>query len=133
MGLEDSNDAEIISALKLSDRQETPHKLANLNQTNLIVASLDSNNTNKLHVVDIADLIGAGKNKQQIESILNSGLTIAEIPLQFAGSNLQSKTIDFLNSSGSRVYLGLSDASKKWVFEIFSNSRINPNRITSSS
>ena len=118
MGLEDSNDDQKISAIELLDLQVTPHKLANLDHTKLILASLDSNNNNKLHVVDIASLVSAGQNKQQIDTILNSGLTAGEISLQFGGSNLQSKTIDFLNSSGSMVHLGLSDASRKWVYEI---------------
>ena len=118
MGLEDNNDDQKISAIELLDLQVTPHKLANLDHTKLILASLDSNNNNKLHVVDIASLVSAGQNKQQIDTILNSGLTAGEISLQFGGSNLQSKTIDFLNSSGSMVHLGLSDASRKWVYEI---------------
>ena len=117
-GLQDSNDEQIVTSAKLIDLQQTPHKLANLNYTRLIFASLDSNNVNKLHLVDIGALINAGQNKQQIQAILSSGLTVGQMPLSFDGNILQSKNIDFLNSSVSAVYLGLSDAVNKWVYEI---------------
>ena len=120
-GVQDSDLPDLVSATSLMSLTNTPYKLTALNDTLLVVASIDSNNVNRIHVVEVADLIDAGQDLNAISTVLNQGFELIELPLLYAGSNLVDKQIDFLKTSGTAVHLGLSDKSSsgnKWVYEI---------------
>lgn len=119
-GVQDPEDSQIVSASKMLDLT-SPHRITALHDTWLIVASKDSNNVNRLHVVDVAELIEAGQDVNAISNVLNDGLDIMDLPLNHNGVSMLGKQINFLHSGGDSVYLGLSDLSnslREWVFEI---------------